>query len=193
MQQNPLDIFQDWYALALRNSPLKHPKAVCVSTISPRGIPEARFVALKNVTEAGFVFCSSLDSAKGVAIAANTNVALTFWWDHVERQVRVSGTATRISSEDADRHFSERRRDAQLTTVASEQSEPLESQTALEERLRKVEAQFEGKDVPRPANWGGYLVKPLRIEFLEFQANRLHTRTLFTCENTGWTRQLLQP
>lgn len=193
MSSNPLTVFQEWYALALRASPLQHPKAVCVSTINREGFPEARFVALKSVSEAGFVFCSSFDSAKGRAITHNARVALTFWWDHIERQVRVSGEAKRISDEDADTYFRERRRDAQLTTVASQQSQVLKSQALLEKRLREVEKQFEGKDVSRPKTWGGYCVTPFRTEFLAFQANRLHTRTLFVREGSGWLQQRLQP
>ncbi|NJK58774.1 MAG: hypothetical protein HC939_23735 [Pleurocapsa sp. SU_5_0] len=83
MTEDPIQIFQNWYAEATQNSPLQHPKAVCVSTINPEGIPEARFVALKAVSTKGFTFCSSLNSAKSIAIALNSYVALTFWWDHV--------------------------------------------------------------------------------------------------------------
>lgn len=193
MCDNPIPLFQDWYASALDGSPLKHPAAVCVSTVGPDGVPESRFVALKAVSDAGFVFCTAWDSPKGVAIAANANVGLTFWWDHIERQVRVNGTATPISDADADRYFRERTRGAQLATVVSQQSEPLESQAALAEKLQQAEASLAGKDVPRPADWGGYLVRPARLEFLEFQANRMHHRVLFTRTGSDWSHRLLQP
>ena len=190
---NPTDLFRQWYLQATHNSPLQHPRAVCGSTVNQKGEPEARFVALKEVSEAGFTFCSAFDSPKGVEIDANSNVALTFWWDHIGRQVRVVGTATRISDEEADRYFAERRKDAQLTSLVSEQSQPLERPEALETRLREAEAKFEGQEVPRPENWGGYCVKPERLELLTFKANRLHERTLFTLKVGGWSKQRLQP
>ncbi len=190
---NPINLFLEWYTQATQNSPLQHPKAVCVSTVNMRGEPEARFVALKEASQAGFIFCTAFDSPKGLEIDANPNVALTFWWDHIERQVRVVGTATRISDEDAERYFQERRKDAQLTSLVSEQSQPLAHPEQLEKRLQEVEKQFDGEEVPRPENWGGYCVRAKRLEFLKFKANRLHERTLFTCDVNGWTKQLLQP
>ncbi len=193
MTPNPVDLFLEWYKTATQNSPLNHPKAVCVSTVNASGEPEARFVALKEVSGAGFVFCTAFDSPKGLELADNPNVALTFWWDHIERQVRVSGTAARISDEEADRYFQGRRKDAQLTSLVSEQSQPLEQLERLEKRLQEVEAQFEGQEVPRPENWGGYCVKPKRLEFLKFKADRLHERMLFTYDVNGWIKQLLQP
>ena len=193
MSTNPIDLFLEWYTAATQNSPLQHPKAVCVSTINPSGEPEARFVALKEASESGFTFCSSFDSPKGMDISANNSVALTFWWDHIERQVRVVGAATCISDKAADQYFRERRRDAQLISLVSEQSRTLERPDVLEMKLREAEARFEGQEVPRPENWGGYCVQPKRLEFLKFKTNRLHERTLFTCETDGWSKQLLQP
>lgn len=193
MTEDPIQIFQNWYTEATQNSPLQHPKAVCVSTINPEGIPEARFVALKAVSKTGFTFCSSLNSAKSIAISLNSHVALTFWWDHIERQVRVKGTAKRILDEDADKYFQERHRDAKLTSVVSEQSTLLKNPARLEQKLQEVKKQLEDKEIPRPDNWGGYCIKPISIEFLRFQTNRFHNRILFTCNQGKWSRQLLQP
>ena len=191
--EDPIQIFQNWYDEATQDSPLQHPKAVCVSTISPDGIPEARFVALKDVSKMGFTFCSALKSAKGIAIASNSNAALTFWWDRIERQVRVKGIAERISDEDADRYFQERDRDAQLTSIVSEQSAPLEDAGKLEQKLWEVASRFKNRKIPRPENWGGYCIKPNSIEFLKFQKNRFHHRTLYTCNQGKWSKQFLQP
>ena len=193
MTEDPIQIFQDWYAEATQKSPLQHPKAVCVSTINPEGIPEARFVALKAIDKKGFTFCSSLNSAKSIAIALNSYVALTFWWDHIERQVRVKGTAKRIPDEYADKYFQERHRDAQLTSIVSEQSALLEDPNQLEQKLYEVKEQFEDREIPRPDNWGGYCIKPISIEFLRFQRNRFHNRVLFTFNEGEWSKQLLQP
>jgi pyridoxamine 5'-phosphate oxidase len=193
MTQHPINIFKEWYGYALEGSPLQHPKAVCVSTIDQNGIPEARFVALKEVSEKGFTFCSALDSPKGISINANPNVALTFWWDHIERQVRIQGKALPISNAEADQFFAERRRDAQLTSLVSKQSNVLENPEILEQQLQEFTTQLAGKPVPRPDNWGGYHVNPVRMEFLKFQENRLHERTLFIHNGYGWTSCLLQP
>ena len=193
MTRSPIDLFLEWYTQATQNSPLQHPKAVCVSTVDKYGAPQARFVALKNVSKAGFTFCSAFDSPKGRELDANPNVALTFWWDHIERQVRVSGTATRISDEEADRYFQERSKDAQLTSLVSEQSKLLEQPEALEKKLHEAQVEYEDQEVPRPQNWGGYCVRPMRLEFLKFKTNRLHERILFTCDADGWSKQLLQP
>ncbi len=190
---DPINLFLEWNKAATQNSPLQYPEAVCLSTVNARGEPEARFVALKEVSQAGFIFCTAFGSPKGLEVDANNSVALTFWWDHIERQVRIAGTATRISDKEADRYFSERRRDAQLIAWASAQSQPLSQLERLEAKLQEVEARFGGKEVPRPKNWGGYCVKPTRLEFQKIKTNRLHERTLFTCDANGWTKQLLQP
>ncbi|PZD71952.1 Pyridoxine/pyridoxamine 5'-phosphate oxidase [Acaryochloris thomasi RCC1774] len=193
MKPNAIDVFRDWFALALKDSPLQHPKAMCLSTVNEDAIPEARFVALKKVSDEGFVFCSSLESPKALSIATHSNVALTFWWDHIERQVRIRGQASQISDADAEYYFHERRRDAQLTTLASQQSTPLSSQAELEESLRVIKKRYEGHQIPRPHTWGGYCVKPEKIEFLEFQKNRLHIRTLYIFSRGKWSKFLLQP
>ena len=140
----------------------------------------------KDVSQAGFTFCSSLNSAKSIAITLNSHVALTFCWDHIERQVRVKGKAEYISDEDADRYFQERHRDAQITSVVSEQSAILKNPAQLEQKLHEVKQQFADRRIPRPENWGGYCVKPISIEFLKFQTSRLHNRILFTCNEGKW-------
>ena len=193
MATNPLELFRQWYAAAQESSPLKHRGAVCVSTVDQHGVPDARFVELKEVSDDGFIFCSHLDSAKGLALTNNPNVALTFWWDHLERQVRVVGQAERISDVRADAFFRQRSRDAQLTSWASHQSSLLDDPTALEHKLHAVQEQFADTPIPRPANWGGYCVVPVRIEFLSFRVTRLHERLLFLRERGVWQQQWLQP
>lgn len=193
MINNPLDLFRQWYTAAREFSPLQHPGAVCVSTIDEYGFPDARFVDLKEVTDTGFVFCTHLQSVKGLAITNNPNIALTFWWDHLERQVRVVGQAEQISDAQADGFFQQRSRDAQLTTWTSQQSSPLDDVAALEQKLEATREQFAGTTIPRPANWSGYSVRPVRIEFLSFKVTRLHERLLFYKDGDIWQRQWLQP
>lgn len=190
---DPIALFREWYDSARDTSLLKHRGAVCLSTVDQEGFPDGRFVDLKTFSESGFVFCTRFDSAKGVALAANPRAALTFWWDHIERQVRVLGPVERISDADADRYFQQRPRDAQLTTWASHQSAPLEDLAALERRVREMQIEFADAPVPRPAEWGGYRVAPTRLEFLTFRATRLHERLQFYRTGDVWSKRWLQP
>lgn len=190
---DPLELFRTWYSLARETSQLKHRGAVCLSTVDQDGFPDGRFVDLKAFSEAGFVFCTRSDSAKGHALAANARAALTFWWDHMERQVRVVGPVLRTSDAVADRYFEERPRDAQITTWASHQSTPLDSVEALEQRVREMQAEFGDSPIPRPDEWGGYRVVPDRMEFLTFKATRLHERLQFQRSGSTWCKRWLQP
>jgi pyridoxamine 5'-phosphate oxidase len=190
---DPMALFGEWLSRARVGSPLRHPSAMCVSTVDREGVPDARFVDLKEVRPEGFVFCTRFDSRKGKALDANSHIALTFWWDHIERQVRVSGKAERVSTIDADRFFAGRPRDAQLASWASDQSASLDDVGLLDGRLRAVTERFDGAPIPRPDSWGGYLVIAARIEFLTFKANRMHERLVFHRDAAGWRQQWLQP
>lgn len=190
---NPISKFESWWQEALADSPLQQKSAVCVSTIDENGFPVGRFVDLKSVSDAGFVFCTYFDSAKGKHIARDPRTAMTIWWDHVGYQIRVVGSAQLISDAEADCFWQSRSRSAQLTTTAFEQSEVLDSESALSSRLEAASTQFADRPVPRPDNWGGYRLKPVSIEFLRFRESRLHLRELFEVKNNDWVKQLLQP
>ncbi len=166
---------------------------MCVSTVDEHGLPDGRFVDLKEVSGDGFVFGTHLDSRKSHALDLNPSVALTFWWDHIERQVRVVGRAQRVSDVEADALFSARSRDAQITSSGSQQSAPLQDPVQLEQRLSALRRRFTDMAVPRPDRWGGYRVIPSRMEFLTFLATRMHERVLFQRGVQGWERSLLQP
>ncbi|KID56345.1 pyridoxamine-phosphate oxidase [Pseudoalteromonas luteoviolacea] len=189
----PIDKFKVWWQESQVGSPLNQKNAVCVSTIDKSGFPSGRFVDLKSVSDEGFVFCSYLDSAKGKQILHNAKSAVTIWWDHVGYQVRVIGHAEEISEAQADAFWEARTRSAQLTTTAFDQSALLESESLLATRLKKASMQFDGAPIPRPQNWGGYIVKPISIEFLTFRESRLHLRELYTRTDGCWEKQLLQP
>ena len=190
---NPIEKFNDLWQQALLDSPLQQKSAVCVSTINAEGFPESRFVDLKQVDEQGFVFCTYYDSNKGQEISRNPKVSLSVWWDHIGQQVRVVGLAEQISEQAAIQFWQTRSRSAQLTTLSCEQSQPLSSESALVEQFDKTQQTFEGKEVTKPQNWGGYRIRPVSIEFLAFAESRLHIRTRFTKKNDVWTKMLLQP
>lgn len=193
-ERDPIALFREWRheAVTAPGAP-SLPDATCVSTVDGDGTPHARFVDLKVVRDDGFVFCTSYASPKSVQIEANPRLALTIWWDHVKRQVRVEGLATRIGEAEADELFRRRGRDAQLASWAYEQSAALPADASLAERLRVVRRRFESGDVSRPPNWGGYVVTPDRIEFLIFEESRTHSRILYEREDGRWTVSALQP
>ena len=191
--ENPIEKFQSWWDHALSNSQLQQKSAICISTIDENGFPSGRFVDLKSADENGFVFCTYLDSAKGKHIQQNPKVALTVWWDHVGYQVRVRGIAYAVSDVEAIEFWNTRKRSAQLTTTAFQQSQPLNKQEELQTRMQDVSGQFIDKEVPKSSTWGGYRIKPVSIEFLTFAESRLHLRELFNKEKNIWIKSLLQP
>jgi len=190
---NPIQQFNDWWNVAKSDSPLKQKSAVCISTINADGFPNGRFVDLKSADESGFVFCTDVNSAKGNEIRTNPKVALTVWWDHVGFQVRVIGTAKALSKSEAEKYWGRRSREAQLTTLASNQSQQLNNKGHLIEKLNKLKHEFKDRDIPKPKEWSGYLIQPVSIEFLNFKENRLHIRELFEHKDGEWVKGLLQP
>jgi pyridoxamine 5'-phosphate oxidase len=194
MVRDPIDLFRSWWARACEPSPLRQPNAVCVSTIGGDGFPSGRFVDLKSFDAAGLVFCTDLGSRKALEIAADPRVAVTVWWDHVGLQVRVQGIAGQVAEHEARGYWAARSRHAQLTTVSSRQSTPLAREEDLRQRLAAAEARFDGVDIPMPATWGAYRVRPVSIEFLEFVETRMHRREVFALDEHGaWEGTLLQP
>lgn len=185
--------FQDWWGQAKSDPSLKHKGAMCVSTVDELGFPNARFVDLKDATEAGFTFCTYLDSKKGTEIDRCQKVALTIWWECLGYQVRVQGRATRISRSMASKYWQSRNRDAQLTTLCSKQSQPLASGMQLLDQLSALRVSYGDADIPIPENWGGYIVAPVSVEFLTFREDRLHVREHHLLIGSGWKQQLLQP
>jgi pyridoxamine 5'-phosphate oxidase len=192
--ESPMEKFTQWWEAALVQSPLNQKSAVCVSTVGQDGMPSGRFVDLKGADEDGFTFCTYLDSAKGAEIRENPNVALTIWWDHVGYQVRIQGIAEPLPEDEAVKHWTARKREAQLTTLSFQQSQILEREEFLEQKLAEATHRYEGMSVPKPATWGGYRIRPRSIEFLTFRDTRLHKRELFDRDPAGaWSVTLLQP
>ncbi|MEL6360471.1 MAG: pyridoxal 5'-phosphate synthase [Pseudomonadota bacterium] len=191
--ENPIAKFQHWWQLAIVDTPLKHKNPVCVSTIDRDGYPNGRFVDLKTASDTGFVFCTDLDSSKGIELAENPKIALTIWWDHVGFQIRIKGTAKTINKREADNFWSTRLRDAKITTSSFQQSQLLANLNELSEKFETAKTKAGSEEISRPSNWGGFRVIPMEIEFLKFEDSRLHVRELYQRRGLSWDRQLLQP
>ncbi|MCG7561411.1 MULTISPECIES: pyridoxal 5'-phosphate synthase [Pseudoalteromonas] len=190
---NPIEQFLSWWQQAKAQPNLKQCSAVCISTIDEQGFPSGRFVDLKAVSDAGFTFCTHLGSQKGQDLRRDPKVAMTAWWDALGYQVRVKGLATEISRADALRYWQSRSHDAQLTTLACQQSQPMSSLSDVTNELCTLSAEYQSQAVPLPDDWGGFVVHPLSIEFLTFKESRLHVRELYQHENNAWSKTLLQP
>ena len=192
---DPIERFRSVYALAekLDRSIIPEPNAMSLGTIGNRDQPYVRIVLLKAFDERGFVFYTSYDGRKGRQLIAHPRASLCFYWAPLSIQVRVEGRVTKVSDEEADAYFATRERGSQIGAWASRQSEPLETPTALDERVAKYEKEFEGKTVTRPEYWSGFRVWPERIEFWKGKANRLHERHLYTRDGEGWLIETLYP
>jgi pyridoxamine 5'-phosphate oxidase len=192
---DPIERFRGVYALAekLDRSVIPEPNAMSLGTIGTRDQPSVRIVLLKALDERGFVFYTSYDGKKGRQLIAHPRAALCFYWAPLSIQVRIEGRVTKVSDEEADAYFATRERRSQIGAWASRQSEPLETPTALDERVAKYEKEFEGKAVPRPEYWSGFRVWPERIEFWKGKPNRLHERHLYTRDGDGWLIETLYP
>jgi pyridoxamine 5'-phosphate oxidase len=190
---NPIQQFRTWFDEALATN-LHEPNAMIVATATPDGRPSARVVLLRGFDERGFVFYTNYEGRKSRELEANPYAALLFYWGELERQVRLEGRVRRIPEEESDAYFAGRPRGSQLGAWASEQSRPIKDRGALEKRLRELEAGYEGREVPRPAFWGGYRVEPETMEFWQGRENRLHDRLVYRrSEDGGWGRERLQP
>lgn len=188
---NPITLFQDWFRDELERAQVKIPTACCLSTTGLDGYPNARFVSLKEVVDGSFVITGPLQSRKGLELAQSGKAALTFWWTQTERQVRIQGDVTQITSQLADKYFSERNKDSRIVSIVSKQGQELTDMDALMAQYNRFDK--DEAALVRPDDWGGFAIRPVRIEFLAFQATRFHDRQLYEFADGQWTMKRLQP
>jgi pyridoxamine 5'-phosphate oxidase len=184
--------FESWLAEAIGKN-LNDPNAMVLSTSTPDGRPSSRVVLLKGFDENGFVFYTNYDSRKAAEIAANPHAALLFYWTETGKQVRIEGTIKKVPAEVSDEYFASRPRASQIGAAASPQSNIVESRDYLEGRFAELEKEFEGREIKRPENWGGYILEPDIFEFWQGRESRLHDRLRYTKNETGWDVERLAP
>ncbi|HYG40631.1 MAG TPA: pyridoxamine 5'-phosphate oxidase [Cytophagales bacterium] len=191
ISKNPIEQFKIWLEEAIY-SQVNEPTAMNLATISSQNRPTSRIVLLKEVGENGFIFFTNYNSEKGKSIAYCPFVAIDFFWPELERQVRIEGKAEKISTADSDAYFKSRPIGSQIGAWASSQSSVIETREILESNVIKYTTLFKG-EINRPPHWGGYLVKPDKIEFWQGRLSRLHDRIVFTKEDKDWKIERLAP
>jgi pyridoxamine 5'-phosphate oxidase len=190
---NPFQQFQVWFQQAL-DAKLLEPNAMTLATVTAAGKPHARIVLLKGFDERGFAFYTNFQSQKGQELALNPHAALVFLWKDLERQVRVTGKIERVADAEADQYYHSRPLGSQLGAWASPQSEVIPNRQFLVDRLAQFTAQYQDKEIPRPANWGGLRVVPSEMEFWQGRSSRLHDRLRYQLQPAGnWQIDRLAP
>lgn len=191
--QSPFTLFQEWLATAKSHPEIIEPTAMTLATVSADAKPSARIVLLKEFSADGFVFYTNSLSRKGTELASNPHVALIFYWMPLKRQIRIEGTASYVSDDEADAYFMSRDRGKQIGAWASLQSQPLDNRATLLSRVEAFTAQYENQMVPRPPHWRGYRVTAHMIEFWQEASFRLHDRQVFTRMGNDWSKETLYP
>jgi pyridoxamine 5'-phosphate oxidase len=194
LPENPMELFQQWFFEADEFDGIEEANAMSISTLGLDGFPKTRIVLLKKITWEGFVFYTNYNSEKGKAIAANPNVCLNLFWHALERQIIIKGRAEKIAPNLSDGYFESRPDGSKLGAWASEQSEEIDSRESLDLKLKALELKYADKEIPRPLHWGGYIVKPVSMEFWQGRPNRMHDRILYSLqEDYDWRMSRLQP
>ncbi len=189
---DPLEQFTKWWDEAI-NSKIEEVNAMTLATATKEGMPSARIVLLKGYSEEGFVFFTNYQSHKGIELEENPNACLVFFWKELERQVRIDGTVEKISAKDSDAYFSSRPEGSRIGAWASPQSTVIAKREVIEENEAKYKQQFNNGEIPRPQHWGGYTVKPSRIEFWQGRPSRLHDRIRYSLKEGNWIIERLAP
>ena len=192
INKNPFKQFEIWFEEAKKIG-LKDPNAMNVASATKNGVPSSRMVLLKAYSEQGFIFYTNYTSRKSGEILDNPIVALNFFWDALERQIRIEGEIKKVDKEVSDKYFSSRSRLSQLGAHASNQSQVIENYEELTDKLNSFDEQYKDTDIPRPDHWGGFIVIPSSIEFWQGHDGRLHDRLKFENEDNNWVMKRLSP
>ena len=192
LAQDPLEQFGRWLGDA-ETAGVPLPNAMAVATVDAQGRPSVRHVLLRGLDERGFAFYTNYESRKALDLGENPHAALVFLWKRLDRQVNVTGTAERVDAAESDAYFATRPREARLGAWASAQSSVLADRADLDDRMIEVAGRFAGREVPRPPNWGGFVVRPRTVEFWQGRRSRLHDRFRYAREETGWRVERLFP
>jgi pyridoxamine 5'-phosphate oxidase len=193
LDRNPIVQFHHWFEEAQTANVLQL-DAMALATATKAGKPSVRMVLLKSFDSEGFVFYTNHNSRKGKELALNHTAALVFHWPELERQVRIEGLVEKVSPEESDAYFQARPRESQIAAHVSAQSEPIGSRAELDRRFEELKKQYEGRPIPRPSYWGGYRLKPTRIEFFQSRFARLNDRMLYEWQKDGtWAMKRLAP
>lgn len=189
---DPMDMFEQWLNEAIIAKALE-PNAMNLATATPDGKPSSRMILLKQIKPQGFVFFTNYDSKKAYQITLNKYCALTFVWNELERHVRIEGIVEKTSDAESDSYFEVRPAKSKLGAWASPQSRAIPDRKYLEGLINEYESKFKDKNIVRPQNWGGYIVKPYLIEFWQGRSNRLHDRIQYVLEDGAWEVERLAP
>ena len=190
--ESPYQQFENWFEEAV-NAQLLDPYAMSVSTVSADGQPSTRIVYLRGIDENGFKFYTNYNSQKGNDLIVNNKVALNFFWGELERQIRIEGEIEKLTEQESDAYFNARPRESKIGAWASNQSEVILNRKELENKVVQFETQFKDIEVSRPPHWGGYIVKPTKIEFWQGRPNRLHDRIIYSKNESNWKVSRVSP
>lgn len=190
-ENQPFDMIAKWLREALEKS-VHEPNAISISTIGLDGFPQTRIVYLKELVEEGLIFYTNYKSDKGKAIEQNNKVHVLVFWPELERQIRISGLVEKVPEEMSDDYFASRPYGSKIGAWASNQSEILSSRKELEDRVHEFTEKYP-LDVPRPPHWGGYVVKPIKVEFWQGRPSRLHDRIVYIKEGNSWSIRRINP
>ena len=193
LDANPFNQFDQWFQEAIE-AKIDLPDAMTLATATKDGIPSARIVLLRGHDERGFVFYTDYESQKGKELAENPNAALVFYWRELDRQVRITGQVSTVSRENSYTYFQSRPVGSRLAALASRQSEVIPDRQVLEEQFNQLAERYQDKEIPLPANWGGYRLSPDMIEFWSGRPSRLHDRLRYTRQpNNDWRIERISP
>ena len=192
VNNNPFVQFEKWIKEAIE-AQVNEPNAMTLCTATKEGKPSARIVLLRNFTEDGFIYYTNYTSRKGIEISDNPNCAILFFWPELERQIRIEGEVQKQTSEESDLYFNTRPRESKIGAWTSSQSKVISDREVLNKEFEINSNKYPTDMIPRPVFWGGYVVKPLNIEFWQGRPNRLHDRILYTKENNNWKIDRLAP